>query len=70
MLDDVLEKHPETSAQADAANGFSLRVAVATSKGERVDLHFGHAEAFTVFDVDADGAHHVADARRRRTRSQ
>ena len=59
MLDDVLEKNPETSAQADVTNGFSLRVAVATSKGERVDLHFGHAEAFTVFDVDANGARHV-----------
>ncbi|PPQ30896.1 lactoylglutathione lyase [Rhodoblastus sphagnicola] len=57
MLDDVLEK-TSSSAKGDAGNGFSLRVAVATT-GERVDLHFGHAEAFTVYDVDAGGAHHV-----------
>jgi len=56
MLDDVLEKmSPPAPA---AAPGLRLRVAVAT-KGERVDLHFGHAEAFAVYDVDADGVHDV-----------
>ena len=51
-----LEDHVETS-EADQGSQASpiLRIAVATREGERVDLHFGHAEAFFVYDVDADG---------------
>jgi lactoylglutathione lyase len=56
MLDDVLERTPESSAEAAGAKGFRLRVAVATRDGERVDLHFGHAEAFSVYELDAAGA--------------
>ena len=33
-----------------------LRVAVASRRGERIDLHFGAAEEFMVFDVTAEGA--------------
>jgi len=56
MLDEVLEKTPETAAET----GLRLRVAVATRDGEKVDLHFGHAEVFSVYDVDASGARPVA----------
>lgn len=49
-MDTVLEKRPET-AVADKAAGFQLRVAVATKEGQRVDLHFGHAESFAVYDL-------------------
>ena len=31
-------------ATADGSKGLTLRVAVATREGQRVDLHFGHAE--------------------------
>ena len=34
----------------------SLRIAVASKAGRKVDQHFGQAEAFLVFDVTADGA--------------
>ncbi|GEO80029.1 hypothetical protein ROR02_01600 [Pararhodospirillum oryzae] len=34
----------------------SLRIAVASKDGQRIDQHFGHAEAFWVFDVTAEGA--------------
>ena len=53
MMEDVLEKSPEIAA--DARKDLCLRVAVASRDGERVDLHFGHAEVFTVHDVDARG---------------
>ncbi|PPQ39401.1 lactoylglutathione lyase [Rhodoblastus acidophilus] len=58
MLDAVLEHQPET--KAGTAPGLRLRVAVATKEGARVDLHFGHAEVFSVYDVDAQGARLVA----------
>jgi nitrogen fixation protein NifB len=32
----------------------NLRVAVASSQGKSVDLHFGHADQFLVFDVAAN----------------
>ncbi len=58
MLDTVLEQIPETSAKAtaDGSKGLTLRVAVATREGQRVDLHFGHAETFAVYDLDQAGA--------------
>jgi lactoylglutathione lyase len=33
-----------------------LRVAIASSEGQRIDLHFGAAEQFYVYDVDAAGS--------------
>lgn len=38
----------QTTAQA-------FRIAVATSDDRKVDEHFGHAEGFTIYDVDAQG---------------
>ena len=43
-------------AAAQAQDIQPLRVAVASRRGERVDLHFGAAEEFMVFDVTAEGA--------------
>lgn len=59
MLDEVLEKIFDAPTDAGAANSV-LRVAVATRDGEKVDLHFGHAEVFSVYDVDANGVRPVA----------
>lgn len=53
------EPDPSSVASALAASP-ALRVAVATSEGERVDLHFGATETFHVYDVTADGSALVA----------
>jgi nitrogen fixation protein NifB len=29
----------------------SIRVAIASSQGQQVDLHFGHADQFLIFDI-------------------
>jgi lactoylglutathione lyase len=42
--------------EEQAASASRLRVAVASRRGERIDLHFGAAAEFTVFDVTAEGA--------------
>lgn len=34
-----------------------LRVAVASTDGRAIDMHFGHADAFRVYRVDASGVH-------------
>jgi lactoylglutathione lyase len=39
-----------------ATDAATLRVAVASRRGERIDLHFGAAEEFMVFDVTSEGA--------------
>jgi lactoylglutathione lyase len=62
MLDTVLDKAPETATEQNAsapANAFALRVAVATREGQRVDLHFGHADHFAIYDLDACGIRHL-----------
>lgn len=33
----------------------AIRVAVATTNGDKIDEHFGHADEFSVFDVGAQG---------------
>lgn len=38
----------------------SLRIAVASTDGIRIDQHFGHADAFHVYDVRADGINPLA----------
>ena len=62
MTDVMLDEKPaKTEAPADAKPAGSspvLRIAVATRDGTRVDLHFGHAEAFAIYDVDATGSRH------------
>ena len=45
---------------APLAGGLRLRVAVASSEGQRIDLHFGAAEQFYVYDVTATGPELVA----------
>lgn len=40
-----------------------LRVAVASSQGQKVDLHFGHADQFLVFDLTGGPAEFL-EARR------
>ena len=46
----------EAGAPKAATHRPSLRVAVASRDGDRIDLHFGAAEEFLVFDVTAEGA--------------
>jgi len=53
MYIQTLEAIPIEEQAAPASN---LRVAVASRRGERIDLHFGAAEEFMVFDVTAEGA--------------
>jgi lactoylglutathione lyase len=50
------ETREASPAQAQSAPGQSLRVAVASRDGVRINLHFGAAEEFLVFDVTAEGA--------------
>ena len=54
-------RHENPSADASAVAAIAtLRVAVATSDGKRVDLHFGNADSFAVYDVTAAGSELVA----------
>ncbi len=46
MANESPESDPET-----------LCVAVASTDGRVIDMHFGHAEAFRVYRVDATGVH-------------
>lgn len=59
MTDALLDEKPAVSetpaAEKPAGPSPVLRIAVATRDGTRVDLHFGHAEAFAIYDIDADG---------------
>lgn len=52
MLDAMTTVPPPVTPPAASA----LRVAVASTEGERIDQHFGHAKAFLVFDVSAGGS--------------
>jgi lactoylglutathione lyase len=56
LYDDIGDEvvAPEQSEAAIVSK--SLRVAVATRDGQRVDLHFGQAESFRIFDVDFEGS--------------
>ena len=60
MLDETPEKTDTPASEKRAGSLPVLRIAVATREGQRVDLHFGHAEVFMIFDVDAEGPHPVA----------
>lgn len=62
MLDvTATEKLEELPPRESGSASPVLRVAVATRDGERIDLHFGAAESFWVFDVDAAGVHFIED---------
>lgn len=41
----------------------SYRIAVATSDGKIVDTHFGHAEDFTILEVQDDGSFEEVERR-------
>lgn len=48
---------PDPAAPAEPRDGgLKLRVAVASREGGRIDLHFGAAESFWVYDVAASGS--------------
>jgi lactoylglutathione lyase len=55
MLDEKPAKTEAPTGEKAAGSSPVLRIAVATRDGTRVDLHFGHAEAFAIYDVGADG---------------
>jgi lactoylglutathione lyase len=51
-----MRHEPDPSAVAAAPDPTpTLRVAVASSEGQRIDLHFGAADAFHVYDVTTAG---------------
>lgn len=58
-IDELVAKMYAGLAAASGPSGEaaapSFRIAVATASGLRVDAHFGHAERFHVYVVDADG---------------
>ncbi|MDR3518143.1 MAG: VOC family protein [Azospirillaceae bacterium] len=56
MSHSILEAPPAALPLVPAVNTPTLRIAVASRDGSRVDLHFGQTEAFRVFDVSAQGA--------------
>lgn len=39
--------------------GTQILVAVTTQGNDQINLHFGHADAFAVYAVDADGVRHL-----------
>ena len=62
MLDvTATEKVEPTEPRESASASPALRVAVATRDGQRIDLHFGAADSFWVFDVDSDGPRLLED---------
>ncbi|MBF0109933.1 MAG: nitrogenase cofactor biosynthesis protein NifB [Magnetococcales bacterium] len=40
-------------------HSFSLRVAVASRTGEKIDQHFGHADEFILYEVHEEGFHEI-----------
>ncbi|MDR2032219.1 MAG: dinitrogenase iron-molybdenum cofactor biosynthesis protein [Azoarcus sp.] len=36
-----------------------LKVAVATQNGQGIDLHFGHADTFSIYELRSDGAQFI-----------
>lgn len=40
-----------------------LRVAVASKTGHQIDVHFGHAESFIIYEVDAASARAIEQRR-------
>ena len=40
------------------------KMAVATSDGVNIDLHFGQTEVFTIYQVNEDGSYQVAEKRK------
>ncbi len=59
LVQDKAEADADERSPQVATLSAILRIAVATREGQRVDLHFGHAEVFTIFDVGPDGPRHV-----------
>lgn len=39
----------------------SFRIAAASSDGVNVDLHFGHAESFYIYEVQSDGSYELVN---------
>jgi len=57
-MDKVAVMEAEQAAQPFAE---PVRMAVTTSGNGTVDVHFGHAKTFAIYDVSADGVTHVED---------
>ena len=56
MKDKTSEPSTSDTAEASAQALTSLRIAVATQDHLRIDRHFGHADAFSIFDVTVLGS--------------
>jgi len=48
----IAQRHAAVQAALKSGCGTSWKIAVATADGARVDQHFGHAEAFRVYESD------------------
>jgi lactoylglutathione lyase len=65
MLENVIEESVETTdahkipSSPAAKCTLALRVAVATRENQRVDLHFGHAATFAIYDLNSSGPRYV-----------
>lgn len=56
----IAARHAAVQAALKAGGGSKWRIAVATGDGSRVDLHFGHAEAFRIYESDGQSVRLVA----------
>lgn len=56
----IAERHAAVQAALKSGGGSTWKIAVATGDGARVDLHFGHAEAFRIYESDGHGVKLVA----------
>jgi lactoylglutathione lyase len=62
MLYDAIEDKVEEPGQGEGGIRLpSLRVAVGTRDGQRVDLHFGQADSFWIFDAASEGPRFVEE---------
>jgi MoaA/NifB/PqqE/SkfB family radical SAM enzyme len=60
MLDDDLSVYERPLALPTEQKGTMKRFAVATKSGAIVDLHFGHANEFYIYDSDGQDVHFVS----------
>ncbi|SFN42199.1 nitrogen fixation protein NifB [Formivibrio citricus] len=56
----IAARHAAVQASLKAGGGQSWKIAVASADGQRIDQHFGHAEAFRIYESDGQSVKLVA----------
>lgn len=56
----IATRHAAVQASLKSGRGQSWKIAVATADGHRIDQHFGHAEAFRIYESDGHSVKLVA----------